>query len=342
MQVDFLSIHRVIALLPLFLFQHWILAQPDSLFLEGGDILVGEMKDLSRGVITLETGYSDSDFKIEWTGVRMVRTTSHYLVQLTHGERITARLYSMDQSTLVLQGSDDTVRTNVSEVVFLKSVKEDFWSRASASVDFGYSFTKANALQQFSIRSSLGYATDRWSASATYNRVNSTQNDVDDIQRTDLGAGFRWALPKNFYGGFDASFLANTEQKLFLRSSYQPTVGNYLIRTNSMYLLLLGGAAYTREVYSTEDPERNTAEAIAGMELNLFDVGDLSLFISAKLFPGLSGSGRLRMDDRVDLKYDLPKDLYIRMGLTLNYDNQPVEGATDTDYVFQTTLGWEL
>ena len=48
------------------------------------------------------------------------------------------------------------------------------------------------------------------------------------------------------------------------------------------------------------------------------------------------------MDDRVDLKYDLPKDLYIRMGLTLNYDNQPVEGATDTDYVFQTTLGWEL
>jgi putative salt-induced outer membrane protein YdiY len=243
---------------------------------------------------------------------------------------------------VLLQGHDDTVATNLSDVVFLRSVKEDFWSRASASVDFGYSFTKANALQQFSMRSSLGYTTDRWSASATYNRVNSTQTDVDDIQRTDLGAGFRWALPKNFYGGFDASFLSNTEQKLFLRSSYQPTVGNYLIRTNSMYLLVMGGAAYTREIYSTEDPERNTAEAVAGVELNLFDVGDVSLFISAKVFPGLSGSGRLRMDDRVDLKYDLPMDLYIRMGLTLNYDNQPVEGATDTDYVFQTTLGWEL
>jgi hypothetical protein len=333
---------RVIAFLPLVLLQHWTRAQPDSLFLKSGDVLVGELKGMSRGVATMETDYSESDFKIEWDGIRMVRTTSLYLVQLTHGTRVTARIHSVDTHAVHLIGHTDTVMTIMADIVFLKSVKEDFWSRASAAVDFGYSFTKANALQQFSLRSALGYATDRWSVSATYNRVNSTQTDVDDIQRTDLGAGFRWSLPRNYYVGVDASFLSNTEQKLFLRSSYQPTVGNYLVRTNSMYLLVLGGAAYTREIYSTEDPDRNTAEAVAGVELNLFDIGDISLLVSAKVFPGLSGSGRLRMDDRVDLKYDLPMDLYIRMGLTLNYDSEPVEGATDTDYVFQTTLGWEL
>ena len=43
---------------------------------------------------------------------------------------------------------------------------------------------------------------------------------------------------------------------------------------------------------------------------------------------------------RVD--YEISNQIDWYNGLTLNYDNQPVEGATDTDYVFQTTLGWEL
>jgi hypothetical protein len=47
------------------------------------------------------------------------------------------------------------------------------------------------------------------------------------------------------------------------------------------------------------------------------------------------------VDFAFDTKYDLPLDFYIRLGLTLNYDNQPVEGAGETDYVFQTSFGWE-
>jgi hypothetical protein len=30
------------------------------------------------------------------------------------------------------------------------------------------------------------------------------------------------------------------------------------------------------------------------------------------------------------------------MGLTYNFDNQAAEGASDTDYVYQFTFGWEL
>ena len=41
-----------------------------------------------------------------------------------------------------------------------------------------------------------------------------------------------------------------------------------------------------------------------------------------------------------DTKYDLPMDFYIKLGFTLNYDNQPVEGAPEADYVFSTGFGW--
>ena len=35
-------------------------------------------------------------------------------------------------------------------------------------------------------------------------------------------------------------------------------------------------------------------------------------------------------------------DIYIRGGITLNYDNRPVAGAPETDYVLQTAVGWSL
>jgi hypothetical protein len=56
----------------------------------------------------------------------------------------------------------------------------------------------------------------------------------------------------------------------------------------------------------------------------------------------MTESGRWRIDYSFDTKYDLPLDFYIKVGFTLNYDNQPVAGASKTDYVFQTTFGWEL
>ena len=41
-------------------------AQTDSLLLDTNTIIVGEVKSMKRGVLTIETNYSDSDFNIEW------------------------------------------------------------------------------------------------------------------------------------------------------------------------------------------------------------------------------------------------------------------------------------
>ena len=317
-------------------------AQNDSLFLSNGNILVGELKDMARGVATVETPYSDSDFKIEWDQVRRVRTESTYLVQTVDGERYTAQLQSTDTAHVRMRGAPDSAVVAITDIVYLRSVKADFWSRASASIDFGYNYTKANNLQQYSARCGLGYLTDRWSTAGTFNFVRSTQDDIDPIRRTDVGANFRWTLPHNFFVAMDVSLLSNTEQLLDLRSSYQPTVGYYVARTNTMYLLGALGGAYTHEDYSSDAPVRESVDGLLGVELNMFDVGDLSLLLSSKAFPNFTEAGRWRMDHRFDVKYDLPLDLYVRAGITLNYDNRPVEGAPETDYVIQTALGWEL
>ncbi|MEP0712872.1 MAG: hypothetical protein ABJC55_13215, partial [Algoriphagus sp.] len=79
-----------------------------------------------------------------------------------------------------------------------------------------------------------------------------------------------------------------------------------------------------------------------GTELNLYDIGDLNLLTSVMAYPSITESKRFRTDFKLDLKYDFLSDFYVKVGTTMNFDNQPVADAAKLDYVIQTTVGWEL
>ena len=119
-------------------------------------------------------------------------------------------------------------------------------------------------------------------------------------------------------------------------------MGKFLIHTNTAYLGLQGGVALNKETFTSGDPDRESAEAYMSTEVNLFDIGDLNLLTNATAYPSITAKGRWRFDFKFDLKYDLPMDFYIKAGITYNFDNQPIDESSKTDYVFQTTFGWEL
>jgi hypothetical protein len=110
-----------------------------------------------------------------------------------------------------------------------------------------------------------------------------------------------------------------------------------------MYWSLAGGAQWTNERFT--DPglsAKSSAEAWAGTEVNFFDTGDVSWLTQFKLSPGLTNTGRYRIDFNTDFKIDLPRDLYFRVGLRDNFDSQPSSDAPRNDYVFTMGMGWEL
>jgi hypothetical protein len=119
-------------------------------------------------------------------------------------------------------------------------------------------------------------------------------------------------------------------------------MGKYIIHTNNLYWGFSAGANYNNETYSVDTiPGRTSWEGFLGTEINLFNIGDLSLLTNAVAYPSITESGRWRIDFKFDAKYDLPLDFYIKAGYTLNYDNKPAPGSSETDYVLQTGFGWE-
>ena len=334
-------------------------AQKDTIILNNGDVIVGDLKSMDRGILTIEPSYSDSDFKIKWEDIKEMKTTQRYLITLSDGRRINGTFSSTGDGKILIDNEDgEDLTVDQSEVVNISSVDSGFLSRLSANIDFGFSLTKANNQQQLNGNLRMDYLADKWSSNLYYNTLLTTQDNVADIERNDAGLGFHYFLPADWNLSAELDLLSNTEQSLDLRTTAKIGVGNYVIHTNSSYWNLSAGVAYNSETFSSvinpDDgppstaPKRNSIEGFIGTELNLYDIGDLNLLTNIVVYPTIVSdpnveSGRIRTDFRLDAKYDdiFIKDFYIRAGFTLNYDNRPVEAGKEVDYIFTTGFGWE-
>lgn len=336
-------------------------AQTDTLWLSNNDLIVGEIKSMDKNILGIETDYSDVDFKIKWENIRKIFSSTYYLITLSDGRRYNGTVRSVNDSVveidtkapeLLLKFSKksenlempegSTLEVSKSEIVYLNALDEGFWSRLSLTFDIGTNLTRANNLRQFTFNTTAGYLADRWKANLTFNNLRSNQDDVDPIKRTELGAQYNYFLPKDWYLMYYLNVLSNTEQLLDLRTSNMVGVGNYVIHTNQTYLGFSAGFNFNNEKFDGDQSSTQSGESFLGVQYNIFNIGDLDILSTAVAYPSLTEKGRLRADFKLDFRYEFKFDLYFKIGTTMNYDNQPTEGASELDYIFQTTIGWKL
>ncbi|MEN8194708.1 MAG: DUF481 domain-containing protein, partial [Bacteroidota bacterium] len=338
-----------------------IYSQTDSLIFNKSEHVIGEIKHMKLGVIQIETAYSDNDFEISWDGVKEIYSKRTYIITITSGERLIGTINTNpdNKSNIVIVTKEtekikrnklkfkkvtvesSKINMSKSDVVNIKPLDSGFWDKLSASVDVGFTYTKANNVRQLSVRSNIGYLTDHWDAGLSFDAVTNAQDSVETTKRVDVNGSYSYFTGKRWFVIAAVNFLKNSEQKLDLRSTPKIGAGNYIIQTNHVYLGLQAGAAWNNETYT--DPEienRSSAEAYFGAEYNMFDFGDISLLTNIFAYKSIDDAERYRADFKFDIKYDLPYDFYINLGYTLNYDSVPVEGASQSDYVLQTTFGW--
>ncbi len=319
------------------------LAQTDTLVMKNGDMLVGEIKELQTGVLKLETDYSDKDFTIEWNKVREIYTTGTFVISLSDGDRINGSIKSdpTDSSRVLIFERGGMKSASRMDIVFLKVVENSFMGRFDASFDLGIILAKANDLRQLISKGNFGYMGPFWGSEASYDIVRSVQDSVR-TRRTEANFNGRLLLENSWFLILSAKFLQDDEQKLKLRSTTNAGAGYFVVNTNKIYFGTSAGIAWTNEQFTDDTPIRNSLEGAFGIELNLFDIEDFSLLTKTYFYPSITERGRIRLDFKIELKYDLPLEFYIKLGYSHNYDNQPITGVSEHIFKLDTTIGWEL
>ena len=328
----------------LFLFSTLSLfAQKDTVYSSTGDMIVGEIKSMSRNVLTFDTDYADSEFKIDWENVKGLIAKSTVIVYTKEGDRYTGNLkfYNNDERVVMLVNSGADKSISLGEIVQIATLENGFWSRIIISLDAGYSYTKANNIYQFSMSGRANYTADKWKLGGGFNNVATDQDGVDPTTRNEANIDFNRDIFGNAFAFVGMEFLESSESSLDMRTTSKLGLGYYFLRTNSLFLQGSAGLANANEKYTGEDPQ-NSFEGLGTIEFDAFDIGDFSFRAKVSAFPSFTNKGRVKVNSDISMKYDLPFDFYIKASFIHNYDSEPlVEGVEEVEYVFQTGIGWD-
>ncbi len=337
-------INKFVFALLFFFISSFAYSQHDTLRFADKAGIVGEFKLMKNGIVTFKTDYSDKDFKIEWLKVTTIISDRIFRCILENGERYYGKISGGAANGIIINDQlKGTVISKLEDVVYIEHMDEgSVFDIMTLSLDLGYSYTKTSNLNQLNGTFTAAYVTNVWGFSLNSNTVQSSQTGVDPTKRMSLDAGIKVFLKKSIYGGLDAMYFSNNEQLLDLRSNYNLVVGNYFVRTNRYYINANIGVSYSYENYADTLPDRRGMEGNVMLEFNAFNFSDIDFFTSITLYPSISKVGRLRTVIKSNIKYDLPRDFYFKLGLDYNYDTNPVEGAIPDDFVFTAGIGWEL
>jgi hypothetical protein len=85
-------------------------AAKDVVVTTSGDRLVGEIKSIEKDVLTIETDYSDADFKIKWDKIASLESDRQFLVETFEGKRLSGALKADAQKKAAVVVADSDVR----------------------------------------------------------------------------------------------------------------------------------------------------------------------------------------------------------------------------------------
>jgi len=330
-----------VAAFALFIGSAAVAGAQDVVITTTGERLVGEIKKIEKDVLTLETGYSDADFKIEWDKIASIESARQFVMETFDGRRVAGSLApDPDKKATVQIGG---MGVPLAEVSALQPFERKFWSRFDTALDFGYSLTRTNSAKQLSLGANVSYRDQRYVDIAFANVFRSSQDNAPETQRWDVANDFRRLLGNRWYVNTTQDFLNSEEQGLKLRTSVGGGGGRYLTRTSSQYLALGGGVAWTNENYTDATlPAKDSAEAYLGTEFMTEKLKITDLITRFTYYPSLTISDRFRLAYRFDLDFNLPGDWYLRFGLFDNYDSLPPTGFSKNDYGWSNAFGFKF
>ncbi len=314
----------------------------DVVTLRNGDSITGEIKRLKRGKLEYSTDDMGTIY-IEWD--KVVRLTSRWFfeVELASHRILFGNLpASADTGVIVVAlTSIDTV--DVQSVVTITPIKQTFFSRVYARIDFGFDVTRANNQTEYSLAVLTRYRGRRYSGEINLDSYLRNQ-DGGGTTRNKLQLTTSRMLSGAWSSGLLGLLEQNQELDLDLRTQLGVTAILNLLHSHRASLYASSGVLVGGEKFTGEESLQSSVELAVSSTVEAFRYDTPKLDLSATLaaFPSLSDIGRVRVNFNTRFSYEFIKDLTVGLRGFVYYDSRPPsEAAASTDYSLSFTFGWK-
>ena len=316
-------------------------AKTDLIFIGKADRITGEIKQLSRGILTVSTD-NIGTVNIEWEDVDSLNSVYQFRVEDQFGQKYFGSIFLNRAGALQVIRGGSTETTPGAAVVGITPLEASFWDRLDGSISIGFSYTKANRLAQLSTDFNVRYRTPLRLIVLDASSIATSQEDEETSNREDLTLTYNRLFEKRWFAAASVGAETNDELGLDLRLNFAPGLGLNLVQTNHNTITTVAGLSVNREWSSNSDGAYNL-EGLLAVEWATFryDYPKTDVTLGGTVYPGLSDWGRVRTDVDVSASRELISDLTLILTFYHSHDSDPLEpGASKSDYGLVTSIGW--
>ena len=314
----------------------------DRLHLKNGDTITGDLKELDRGKLRFKTRTMDTVY-VNWIDIESIDSNKYLRIERTDGTFNYGVIKKSDLTDkLVVLDDNHEVEVPILVVASIQPirVKESFWRRLEGDISGGIDYKKASDILLINLSSSLRLKQEKYELGFGANWNETSRTEDNNSSRANISVTYTRFLRNRWFWKASGGFERNQELGIDLRTIVGGTAGKYFVRTPTVRFEVNAGLAGNRENLQ-DDTTATSVEGLIRSSLDIFklSVPSTRLSASVNVFPGITESGRLRVNTNISLRNEIIRDLFWDLTFYSTYDNQPVQGAENEDYGIVTSIG---
>ena len=204
----------------------------DIVYLNNGDRITGEVKELSRGKLQFKTDHMGTIF-IEWEDIREIISTTGQSVELKNGQRFYGPLTKNDgDEMLVVKSEGGDIGLATDQVVEMYPVEAGFWDRLDVSARLGFSWDKGSQVGRYSVGLDSEFRSPKSKTRADFSAEMTSQDSQSNTSRANLGMSHMVYKENKRFVDYFGNLEQNDELGLDLRALLGVGYGWVPIRSN--------------------------------------------------------------------------------------------------------------
>lgn len=317
----------------------------DRIYLKNGDRITGNIKELDRGKLRVNTRTMDSVY-LNWVDVESIESKKYLRIEKTDGSFIYGRPERIEQQASVgIMDNGRLVSVTTESVAAVKPlrVNESFWARLEGDIKSGLDYRKATDMVNLNLASNIRLREETYEIGFGFDWNETQRNEDNTASRVNIFTDYTRSRANRWFWRATAGLERNDELGLKLRTLGAGTIGKYFVQTSTLRFEVNAGLAANLEE-KTDGVRVNSGEGLVRSSFDIFvlNVPTTRLTAAANVFPSLTESGRVRANTSITLRNEFIRDLFWDLQFYSNYDNRPAEGAAKEDYGFNTSIGYSF
>ena len=303
----------------------------DVVFLENGDRISGDIKQIWGNILIIEPQYSDP-IEIDRDIVVGIESDKMLAIELDGSKEAPYFISrSSEEGRAILNSDDAKSDISLHSIKRVEEIKDFDWN---INFDLGSTFSRGNTDSQttnLQWDGNLVIKDHRIKSDLFISREEVDGEKTKAKDRINLGYNYffvdQWFFAVNLAAERDPIALLNS------RYSLSPAIGYDFLDDPDRYLHVQLGGGYSSERSNNLTSTSTTIDWKLNFYWEILS-GDLQFFHDQNLLKNLEGRKNFVFYSQTGFRYEINEDIYLNLQANYDYDSEPAGNAKEEDLTF--------